>query len=175
MRVVKVVLLLPRLANLFNLQNSIDTMAQTKLSEYEKPWRSEQILFQKYVLDGKPIKEIATEFGCSHSTVSNWMDRYDIEARWPYGRDKVDYAKLITLVSREHSYEVWNDNDASCQVRVHRLVAVAEYGFDEVKNKEIHHKNGIEWDNRPENLVPLTTTEHAKTHHKNGSRVTAQE
>ena len=49
-------------------------------------------------------------------------------------------------------------------VYIHRLLAVAEYGFVEVCDKEIHHKNRIPWDNRPENLEPLTTEEHKRLH-----------
>jgi len=47
-------------------------------------------------------------------------------------------------------------------VPIHRLVAVAEYGFDAVVDKEIHHKNGMPWDNRPENLEPLSKEEHRR-------------
>lgn len=35
-------------------------------------------------------------------------------------------------------------------VRIHRLVAVAEYGIDYVNDwsdYHVHHKNGIKWDN----------------------------
>jgi len=45
---------------------------------------------------------------------------------------------------------------------IHRLVAVAEYGYDEVVGKEIHHKNKHPLDNRPENLVPLEKGLHKK-------------
>lgn len=51
-------------------------------------------------------------------------------------------------------------------VRVHRLLAVSEYGLSELKGKEVHHKNGIKWDNRPENLEIMTKEEHA-SHHLN--------
>ncbi|RBI58323.1 hypothetical protein DMJ13_27385 [halophilic archaeon] len=49
-------------------------------------------------------------------------------------------------------------------VGIHRLVAVAEYGFDAVSGKHIHHKTGIPWDNRPENLSPETQSEHMREH-----------
>jgi len=49
-------------------------------------------------------------------------------------------------------------------VSVHRLVAVAEYGLDAVKDKHIHHKNGLKWDNRPCNLEPMTAEEHGRLH-----------
>lgn len=50
------------------------------------------------------------------------------------------------------------------KIYIHRLLAVAEYGYDAVVGKEVHHKNGIPWDNRVENIVPLTATEHRRVH-----------
>jgi len=49
---------------------------------------------------------------------------------------------------------------------VHRLAAVAWFGFDAVKNKHVHHKNGIPWDNRECNLEPISPEEHNTIHHK---------
>lgn len=50
------------------------------------------------------------------------------------------------------------------QLLIHRLVAVAEYGFDAVAGKHVHHKNGIRWDNRPENLEPADQKTHMNKH-----------
>jgi hypothetical protein len=48
------------------------------------------------------------------------------------------------------------------RVSIHRLLAVAEYGFDEVVDMDIHHESNIGWDNRPENIVPLSKAEHSE-------------
>jgi len=48
----------------------------------------------------------------------------------------------------------------------HRLLAVAEYGLDEIAGKDIHHKNNIPWDNRPENIKPMSPSEHRSHHAK---------
>jgi len=55
-------------------------------------------------------------------------------------------------------------------IRVHTLMAIADGappsavfgkgGF------EVHHLNGIPWDNRPENLDVITTAEHNRIHQK---------
>lgn len=44
---------------------------------------------------------------------------------------------------------------------IHRLVAVAEYGYDAVCGSHIHHKNKHRIDNRPKNLVPLEEEKHS--------------
>jgi len=36
-----------------------------------------------------------------------------------------------------------------------------------VKDKDVHHNNGIPWDNRPENIEPIPKEEHAKLHTEN--------
>jgi len=48
------------------------------------------------------------------------------------------------------------------RVSIHRLLAVAEYGFDEVANMDVHHESNVGWDNRPENVVPLTHSQHSE-------------
>jgi len=47
---------------------------------------------------------------------------------------------------------------------IHRLVAVAEHGYESVDGKIVHHKNGVPWDNRPENIELLTVAEHNRKH-----------
>jgi hypothetical protein len=45
-------------------------------------------------------------------------------------------------------------------------MAMSEYGYDEVKDKVVHHKNDIKWDNRPKNLELMTASEHTTYHNK---------
>lgn len=70
--------------------------------------------------------------------------------------------------NRYDGYEVWMHSVDGVQysVRVHRLVAVAKCGIEAVKNMDVHHKNGVRWDNRPENLDIMTRSEHMSLHHK---------
>lgn len=50
------------------------------------------------------------------------------------------------------------------RLRVHRLLAVAEYGFDEVCGKVVHHENGEKWANWHDNIDVMTDEEHGKLH-----------
>ena len=70
---------------------------------------------------------------------------------------------VIPLQVQKRGYERWrhwHQGQRDAPVYVHRLLAVAEYGFDAVKNKEVHHKNGIPWDNRPENIKVVGIKQH---------------
>lgn len=60
-----------------------------------------------------------------------------------------------SIITHHHKSEEY-------RVAVHRLVAVAEYGIEAVKEKDIHHKNKTGIDNRPSNLIPVDPSLHKK-------------
>lgn len=66
-----------------------------------------------------------------------------------------------------HGYELSHVNvDGGGEaVRIHRLAAVAWFGWDAVVGNVIHHKNTHKRDNREENLEPMPHEEHMKHHH----------
>lgn len=52
-------------------------------------------------------------------------------------------------------------------VAVHRLLAVAEHGFDAVgPDVDVHHSNGVPWDNRPSNIELIDKGKHAALHNE---------
>lgn len=54
--------------------------------------------------------------------------------------------------------------DDNASVYVHRLLAVAKYGFSDVADRVVHHKNTVPWDNRPDNIEVMTQSDHASQH-----------
>lgn len=58
----------------------------------------------------------------------------------------------------------WSDGKV---ITVHQLIAIAEYGFDDVAGKVVHHKNEIKWDNRPDNLEVMERDDHSRLHAQN--------
>ena len=122
-----------------------------------EPWKDEETLRRLYHEERLYLHEIGDKFDVGESTLRYWFDKYDIE-RTPMG-PKI---KPPNMFVQTQGYETFDTGEG--QVRVHRLTAVAEYGFDAVAGNDIHHKNGIPWDNRPSNLVVLGHEEHARKH-----------
>lgn len=138
-------------------------------------YRDPDLLETLYVEYGLTTREIADRLNCSNGTVSRWLDRFDIETRanWTAGveaarrANRVERVKLRQLPAGYeywHSKE-WEDGDRVTKAAyVHRLLAVAEHGFDAVADTQVHHKNGIPWDNRAENIELLSAEEHGRLH-----------
>jgi len=105
-----------------------------------------------YVDERMSPKRIADELGVHYSTVYRRLNRYGIEREDPVRLNTIGegYEEVVTP-GGEKSY-------------VHRLVAVAEYGFDVVAGNDIHHSNGVSWDNRPSNVEVVDHAEHTKRH-----------
>lgn len=62
------------------------------------------------------------------------------------------------------------DGDEQKSFYEHRLVAIALYGYDEVVEKDVHHKNGHAFDNRHSNIKLLTKEEHNRLHAQDQER-----
>lgn len=135
--------------------------------EKSERWEDPERLRELYINQKLPTRKVAEEFGVSRSTIIRELDKHSIPIRdrseahqlamWSgpatYTSDMRGYQEWRTTIDREtkHAY-------------VHRLLAVAEYGFDAVESMEVHHKNGIKWDNRPDNIELMDPTDHRQTH-----------
>lgn len=136
------------------------------MSGEEKPWRDEDRLRELYIDKGMSSTEVAEELGCSQATIPRWLKRYDIPIQKPYN----DLTRPASFFTHKRGYERWaTEYDGEAwHIPVHKLVAIAD-GADPSKmfsNSEysVHHKNEIPWDNRPENIQVVSTSEHHKIH-----------
>ena len=124
---------------------------------------------QLYINEELPTTKIAEKLdkNVSAKTIRNRLKQTDIDLRsQKEAVKKANTKPYVPYSMNGNGYMIWNESITGNQVKVHRLVAVAEYGFDAVKDKEVHHKNGIKWDNRPENLELLNHKQHMKKHRK---------
>jgi len=133
-----------------------------------KAFEYKDYLKSMYVDKEMTQKEIANIFDVYQSTIGRVLERKGIESRGrgDYYKLPIHYNKDGYLVCRHRHRNAEGEKQRSA-VFLHRLVAVAEYGFDAVVDKNVHHKNNHQADNRPDNLEPLTPSEHAKLHHSN--------
>lgn len=121
----------------------------------------ESELRELYHGEGLSIRDIADRYDVSTPTAADWLDRFDIETRTA----TTDLSR-VPFYTRPDGYEVWRTwvDGTNHSVRVHRLVAAAEYGAEAIEGSDIHHKNGVPWDNRPENLQVVGKGEHTNIH-----------
>lgn len=150
----------------YDLADEWDCYAQTiytwankfdiELPSRESPFKDEEFARREYVEKGKSLEELGDEYGYTAGAVKYWLKKHGIERRTA----KKDLPPNFR--TGKQGYERIRSDDKGTSI--HRLVAVAEWGFDAVKDKVVHHKNGCTFDNRHNNLELMTIGEH-NTHH----------
>jgi transposase-like protein len=137
----------------------------------DKPYQNADWLYEQYVEKDKSMPQIERETGVNSGTIYYWIEKHDIKTR-----DRIDEVKRKRRVewanyhTNSHGHPRWkatNGDNNEDIVYVHRLLAVSEWGFDHVAGKDVHHKNGVPWDNRIDNLEPMKTGDHM-SHHSSG-------
>lgn len=124
-----------------------------------KPWMDKDTLREAYVEERCSVTDIAERWGCSESTVCNWLNRHEIELR--YGSQQ--YASYGVY----NGYETWSTTDTT--VYVHQLLAIAD-GADPYavfsSEYHVHHTDGQPLHNLAENLEVKLVSDHVSDHRK---------
>lgn len=129
----------------------------------ERPWRDEQRLRRMYVDERMSMREISRKLDCSKRTVQVWLDKFNIETR-------ISSREKPPSINMDEGHERFQSacNGKLDKVYHHQLLAIANGADPEdvFSNGEyhIHHLNGIKWDNRPDNIMVIGSSEH-QTHH----------
>ena len=117
-------------------------------------------LRELYHEQGKSLSETADACGVAFGTIQYHMDKHDIE------RPKFKRPEAGGSVPYKMIYH--REDGVNYHMFVHRLVAYAHGMIDGDELMEasgdIHHKNGIVWDNSPENLEHLPPSDHQERH-----------
>lgn len=123
--------------------------------EHVEKLRDEDWLRTEYVEKGKSQHQIAEELECAQMSVSRWCHKHGIETA------KANYEKHGSFHQHD-GYEYFRSSGEG--ILIHRLVMVAECGMEALRGNDVHHQNGVRWDNRPENLQLMDRGEHISHH-----------
>jgi hypothetical protein len=142
----------------------VDTRGNAERQVADERLLDDDWLRGKYHDEGMTITEVSELLEVSRMPVFRALKRHGIERR-----DKGEWNKKIHpgFIVNDGGYVLaysYAGSNSQDRVVVHRLIAVAEHGIEAVKDMDVHHKNGIPWDNRPGNLQLMTKAEHTQHH-----------
>lgn len=112
---------------------------------------------------GMTQAEIAEQSGVTPAAIHRSMERHNIPRRDRMDSVNNSRRKGERIATDGQGYETWL-YDRNRGVRIHRLMAVAKYGFDAVADGEVHHISQIPWDNRLSNIVVMGAEDHQRMH-----------
>jgi hypothetical protein len=136
---------------------------ETKVKEMDKPWEDKGLI--NYLYHGEKMSgpEIAEKLGCSVKPVYSRIE----DTRSISEANRIWTWKLpLKIETSQDGYERFQTkvHGEEMSFAHHRLIAVAKHGFDALSGNVVHHKNGVPWDNRPENLELMKQSRHVREH-----------
>lgn len=134
--------------------NDTDSGKSTGCIDHTDPETLRELYWAKELT----LAEIGELAGKSAGAIHHQMSKHGIETAGRGERNKVPYANFYT---QQNGYEVWDCESGT--LPVHRLLAVSEYGFEAVDG-DVHHDIPIPWLNTPDNITPMSRTEHIREH-----------
>lgn len=154
-------------------RHGIDRRAKTAAKKIQRevedsrPDLTEEVLRELYVDQRLSERAIAEMKGCSREVVATRLDWYGVERRSHSEAARVRNSREPpSFYTQANGYEVcetWYEGKSET-VLIHRLAAVAWYGFDAICDNVVHHRSGHKRDNREGNLQPMSGEKHGRLH-----------
>ena len=159
-------------------RHGIKTRSQSEAQRSQGKHTNKEWLRDQYIENERSMADIGGECGVTAATVLKYLRKYNIPTRHSAYRKR---RENLTIVDEKGEFgdipgsyrKVMNSwvVDGKREYRsvyVHQLLAIAE-GADPHKvfsngEWQVHHKNGIRWDNRPENIEFTDRKEHRRIH-----------
>lgn len=150
------------------------TVNPNRHRDTDRPWDDPEILHRLYWHEEMTQSEIGDYLGCGTTTVGAGMREHSVPRRTMLESANKNTPDYTPLSANYYHYPLWDGPDG--KVYVHRLMAVAEHGFEAVADNHVHHGawgDGpnelpaveLPWANWPGNLEVLSNSEH-QTRHK---------
>ena len=164
-------------------RHGIGARSQREAQRPDGKYTDRKWLYEQYKEQERSMADIAEECGVTAAVILKWLRRFGIKTRESYNHAKSAVIGITTdgeFGSLDGGYRyvssslTIDDERVKWQVGVHQLIAIAE-GADPYKvfsngKWQVHHKNRIKWDNRPENIEFTTREKHRSEHVMNRER-----
>lgn len=125
-----------------------------------KVWEDEELMRTLIEDKGFSTIKVSEMFNCGQSSIARAKVEFKLDGK-PDPRKKPPHHYWD---SRGYETVCYDNGAEKGQFYIHRLIAIAEYGIEAVKENDVHHINGVKWDNRPSNIEVISPQEHGKIH-----------
>ena len=124
------------------------------MGEIQRDW-----IDRLYEIDGLSTRDIGAKVGVSYVTVQRWLTEDRVVLRPRFKGGLVRNQGHVRCLCHGHPRA---DNDGYVTRAILAWEEANHQSFPD--GKEPHHKNLVKDDDRPENIEPLTHSEHSRLH-----------